>query len=195
MGSGTVHAVALLLRRPAPCVLGESLLRVWGEGLDIPGATAGKTPAAAAAAAAGAAAAADADTTTHQAMVFLGNHRNTSFSAAQECDKAIARASQCGCERVLAVHDRALAPVTAAAAAAAASGGPHLIRVFCDGGLLGSGAPTQFSIDMARRLTQWLGAGGTKLPSGSCVNITNLNGRAVAGVMTGGAKMPLGAMP
>lgn len=71
--------------------------------------------------------------------------------------------------------------------------------VFCDAYLLAPGAPSLFATRVARQLAEWLlideaARVGTRLRSGTYINVTDMDGTLVSGVMSGGTKDPLGAM-
>ena len=74
----------------------------------------------------------------------------------------------------------------------------HSLHVFCDPRAVSSNDPrtTPFDVNFASRLFELLNPSGADLASGTWINITESasgDGRAIAGVMTGGIKLPLGA--
>ena len=74
----------------------------------------------------------------------------------------------------------------------------HSLHVFCDPRAVCSNDPktTPFDVNFATRLFKLLNPNGADLVSGTWINVTESasgDGRAIAGVMTGGIKLPLGA--
>ena len=91
-------------------------------------------------------------------------------------------------------------PLSASSAAApwddALLAGAHVLRVFVDAALLEEGGPvTPYSLDVGCRAGgTWLFNASSRLGSGTHINVFELRGKAVAGVVTGGTKEPLGAI-
>ena len=101
-------------------------------------------------------------------------------------------------ERVIAVHDRARHPLPRPTPGLRPAASTHLLHLFTDAALLERGTPMPFTRSVARQIAEWLCADGAaqtrgRLRSGTYINATDLGGRAVCGVMTGGTKDPLGA--
>ena len=101
-------------------------------------------------------------------------------------------------ERLIAVHDRTRHPLPRPASGLQPAARTHVLHLFVDAEVLMSGTPTPFTRDVGCRISEWLCAGDTaqirgRLRSGVYINATDLDGRAVYGVMTGGTKDPLGA--
>jgi hypothetical protein len=98
-------------------------------------------------------------------------------------------------QQLITVHDRAThspcRPVMDLGAGAIQR--LHVTHLFTDGDVLESGAPTVFARSVAARIVDLL-ASSSSLPSGAYVNAINSRGKAVCGVITGGTKLPLGAM-
>ena len=73
----------------------------------------------------------------------------------------------------------------------------HSLHVFCDTRVLSQDKRTPFDMNFAARLCELLDPDkGVSLMSGTWINLTESaagDGRAIAGVMTGGVKLPLGA--
>ena len=119
-------------------------------------------------------------------------------------ERALAGARVSDMTRILMVHGRdtlKLVQQQLGAAATPLFGRVHLLHVFVDPELVLENATTDpaFTEELAARVLDWTllddrEAGGTRLKPGTFVNATNLSGRVVAGVMTGGTKDPLGAM-
>ena len=74
--------------------------------------------------------------------------------------------------------------------------GAHVLRVFVDAALLKEGGPvTPYSLDVGCRAGgTWLFNASSRLRSGTHINVFELREKAVAGVVTGGTKEPLGAI-
>ena len=75
------------------------------------------------------------------------------------------------------------------------TGKTHYLHVFCDEGILGQSSSTLFLEHFSSRVVGWLTEESSLLRSGAFINVTEnvSNGNCVAGVISGGAKLPLGA--
>ena len=125
----------------------------------------------------------------------LSAHQGGARSGAITLDEFYRITERLKLPRALSIYPRSEIPRYPYSSQSPTNGKTHYLHVFCDEGILGPSSSTLFLEHFSSRVVDWLTEDSSMLRSGTFINVTEnvSNGNCVAGVISGGAKLPLGA--